>query len=896
MNKISTIHSLKSIAVILIGLLLVSMSIDSANAQNYGIRDDGGVNLPTVTYWYTGTTVDSTVQGADFDGTDFGVVSAFIFKDADIKTWKSDGGDVTGAQFNYKVWEIGETEPASYTVRNIGWSLNEGGGNQIWGSFGDQIDVASGLTAGMYNVKILFSISGTGTPGTTEDGPYTASFEIPSVSSAAEIVSFTVPEQVVATDISSAEGTIEIGVLDGTDVTSLVPTIVISDGASVDPASGVAQDFSSDVIYTVTAEDNVTTKTWTVSVAFYTPNYGIRDDGGVNLPTLSYLHSEIADPVTEQGTDFNGSDFGEVSTFSFTGAAIKIWKSGSGDVYNTHFNYKVWADGDAEPDDYITHDVGWTANDSTGYQTWAGFGSPLNISNGLDAGVYNIKVLFSISGTGVPGISEDGPYLSTFEIPGISSAAEIITFEFAEQVEPAVLNSIDGTIDLTVYPDADITDLVPTIVISEGATIDPMSGVSQDFTAPFTYTVTAEDQTTTKDWTVTVTVAEPNYGLRDDEGVNLPDVTYWYTGIEEDSTEQGADFEGQALGAIDAYFLKGATIKTWKAGEGDVTGAQLNYKVWSVDSLEPADYSIRNVNWTSDDGDGNQTWSDFGDAIDITSGLEPGDYNIKILFSMSGNGIPGITENGPFSQTFTLQASNNIARIDAQYISCGVNDSQQSFGAEMFDGLDFGEITPPSGLWLYGGGIQTFELGSYSFINSRMYYRVYEDGSAAGTFSYVDLPFVEELPTPGEEVWETLTQDIDLSTGLSNGDYNFEIYFEAKYTTSDGGDTITIIKDNAGSNYVALFNFNDGTGINSSNTNDLKIYPNPATNMIYIDLDNSESYTKINLYSADGRLVFQKDVIGLNKVEMPVSQLTAGMYLVNIQGENKSISTRIIIE
>ncbi|PLX19451.1 MAG: hypothetical protein C0599_10915, partial [Salinivirgaceae bacterium] len=152
MKSFFTMLMKKQIAVLFTGLLLFWMSINAVNAQNYGIRDDGGVNLPTVTYWYTGATVDSTVQGAAFDGTDFGVVSAFIFKDADIKTWKSDGGDVTGAQFNYKVWEKGETEPASYTVRNIGWSVDEGCGNQIWGSFGDQIDVASGLVAGTYNV------------------------------------------------------------------------------------------------------------------------------------------------------------------------------------------------------------------------------------------------------------------------------------------------------------------------------------------------------------------------------------------------------------------------------------------------------------------------------------------------------------------------------------------------------------------------------------------------------------------------------------------------------------------------------------------------------------------------------------------------------------------------
>lgn len=877
-------------------LFLFWFQTNDLSAQNYGMRDDGGVNLPTVTYWYTGSTVDSTVQGAGFDGASFGVVSAFIFKGTAIKTWKASGGDVTGAQFNFKVWASGDAEPANYTVRAVDWSSDDGGGNQTWAGFGDQIDVASGLDAGTYNVKILFSISGTGTPGITEDGPYTATFEIPSVSSAAEILSFTVTEQVVATQINSSEGTIEIGMLDGADVTALIPAIQISDGATIDPMSGEVQNFSSDVTYTVTAEDNTTNKLWTISVAYYTPNYGIRDDNAANLPTLSFIHTGITENVTQYGSEFDGSSFGEVSAFSFAGAAIKIWKTGSGDVYSAHFNYKVWGNGDSEPSEYTTHNVSWTANDSTGYQTWAGFGSPIDITTSLDAGLYNIKVLFSISGNGVPGIVEDGPYVAIFEIPGISTAAEILSFEFSEQVEQAIINSMDSTVDITVNPDADITNLIPIITISDGATIDPLSGMAQNFSDPFAYTVTAEDESTTKEWTVTVTVAEPNYGLRDDDGVNLPDLTYWYTGQSDDITAQGIDFEGQNTGAIDAYFLKGATIKTWKANGGDITGAQLNYKVWSVDSLEPTAYSLRNVNWTSDDGDGNQTWSDFGDVIDITSGLDAGDYNLKVLFSISGTGMAGLTEDGPYSQAFTLEASNNVAQIDNQYVSCGVNDAQQTFGASMFDGLDLGEVTPTTGLHLYGGGIQTFKSGDYNFIGAKLYYRVYEIDNSASSFEFIDLPFAEELPTPGEEVWETLIQDIDLSTGLANGDYYFEVYFEAKYTTSEGGDTITIVKDNAGTNYQALFNFNDGTGLEVIGNSDLRVYPNPVQQLLNVRWQLEDGYTELSVYSSEGKLIIEKSTYMKDCSELNVSDWPKGLYFLNLTGNKKVVSKRFIVE
>jgi hypothetical protein len=59
---------------------------------------------------------------------------------------------------------------------------------------------------------------------------------------------------------------------------------------------------------------------------------------------------------------------------------------------------------------------------------------------------------------------------------------------------------------MTVSGATDITSLSPVISISPFANISPASGVARDFTAPVTYTVTAQDATT-KQWTVTVSKA-----------------------------------------------------------------------------------------------------------------------------------------------------------------------------------------------------------------------------------------------------------------------------------------------------------------------------------------------------------------------------------------------------
>lgn len=59
-----------------------------------------------------------------------------------------------------------------------------------------------------------------------------------------------------------------------------------------------------------------------------------------------------------------------------------------------------------------------------------------------------------------------------------------IHFDFMPQV---------NTLDTSVPFDTDVTALIPEIIVSDGATIYPESGIAQDFTMPVTYTVTARD-------------------------------------------------------------------------------------------------------------------------------------------------------------------------------------------------------------------------------------------------------------------------------------------------------------------------------------------------------------------------------------------------------------------
>ena len=79
----------------------------------------------------------------------------------------------------------------------------------------------------------------------------------------------------------------------------------------------------------------------------------------------------------------------------------------------------------------------------------------------------------------------------------------ILSFRFDALDDSGVIDQIARTISFVLPAETDVTQLVPTIEVSEGATVEPASGVAQDFTNPVTYTVTAHNGTTAV-YTVTV--------------------------------------------------------------------------------------------------------------------------------------------------------------------------------------------------------------------------------------------------------------------------------------------------------------------------------------------------------------------------------------------------------
>lgn len=103
------------------------------------------------------------------------------------------------------------------------------------------------------------------------------------------------------------------------------------------------------------------------------------------------------------------------------------------------------------------------------------------------------------------GDAPDLGYAEYGDVTVDSTATDITSFILSERTGPAVIDTVNHTVSIEIDFIYDITDLTPSITMSYGATISPLSGVSQDFTSPVVYTVTALDGVTEQEWTVTVT-------------------------------------------------------------------------------------------------------------------------------------------------------------------------------------------------------------------------------------------------------------------------------------------------------------------------------------------------------------------------------------------------------
>jgi hypothetical protein len=336
----------------------------------------------------------------------------------------------------------------------------------------------------------------------------------------------------------------------GTDVTALVASFTttgasVAVGATAQVSGTTPNNFTSPVVYTVTAAD-ASTQTYTVTVTVApNPAKAITAFSFASLSASGVINesSHTISVTVPFGTNRNGL----VATFTTTGASVAVGGTAqtSGVTVNnfiTPVTYTVTAVDSSIQTYSVTVTVAANpAKDITAFSftspaaTGVIIGTNIALTVPFGTNVTTLVANFTTSGESVAvggstQVSGTTPNNFTSPVTYTVTAADsstqtytvtvtvaanpakaITSFSFASLPAIGSVTEPTHTIAVTVPFGTDVTALVATFTttgasVAVGATVQVSGTTPNNFTSPVTYTVTAADATT-QTYTVTVTVA-----------------------------------------------------------------------------------------------------------------------------------------------------------------------------------------------------------------------------------------------------------------------------------------------------------------------------------------------------------------------------------------------------
>ena len=114
--------------------------------------------------------------------------------------------------------------------------------------------------------------------------------------------------------------------------------------------------------------------------------------------------------------------------------------------------------------------------------------------------------------------------------------------------------------------------------------------------------------------------------------------------------------------------------------------------------------------------------------------------------------------------------------------------------------------------------------------------------------------------------------------------YNNEIYFGGNYPTQ--GVELWKLTDNS----LSTKDYNNAI------TQKLNIFPNPASNIVTIKMDDEIEIENVEIYNLIGKKVISENVNNQKNIELNVSNLSKGIYVVKAKVNNFIISKKLIIQ
>lgn len=83
-------------------------------------------------------------------------------------------------------------------------------------------------------------------------------------------------------------------------------------------------------------------------------------------------------------------------------------------------------------------------------------------------------------------------------------------------------------------------------------------------------------------------------------------------------------------------------------------------------------------------------------------------------------------------------------------------------------------------------------------------------------------------------------------------------------------------------------------GLNDVLANKFSMFPNPAINKVTISNTENILVNTVNITDVNGRIVLANNYNGVNAVELNVSDLNTGIYFININASEGSLTKKLM--
>ncbi len=690
----------------------------------------------------------------------------------------------------------------------------------------------SGVTSNDFTYPVNYFI-------TAEDGVTVQDWIVTVVSIApnteTDILAYSFPEQTGLAVINPGDYTVDIEVEYGTDVTNLVATFLLSEGAAanvngIDQISGISQnDFTYPVTYVITAEDQLNVQNWVVNVSIALNSetdilaYSFAEQTG---PAIINSTIHTVDIEVEYGTDLTNL----VATFLLSdGASAKV-------------NGIVQISGVTQNDFTYTVTYAITAEDQLTVQNW----------------VVNVSI-------------------------ALNSETNILAYSFAEQTAPAIINSTIHTVDIEVEYGTDVTNLVATFVLSDGATanvngIDQISGITQnDYTYPVTYVITAEDQLTAQNWVVNVSIALNSetdiltYSFAEQTGPAIINSTIHTVDIE---VEYGTD-----LTNLVATFLlsDGASAKV--NGIVQISGVTQNDFTYTVTYAITAEDQLTVQNW----------------VVNVSIALNSETY--ILAYSFAEQTTPALINSTIHTVDIEVEYGTDVTNLVATFL-LSEGASAKVNGIDQISGVTQNDFTYPVTYVITAENqitVQNWMVNVSIALNSETDILVYsftEQTAPALINSTIHTVDIEvEYGTDVTNLVATFllsegasakVNGIDQISGITQNDFTYPVNY---VITSENG---LNVQD-------WLVTVDVYTGINDNFAGKAITYPNPYSSRTTIYFNNPfhQDYS-LSIFDLGGKVVQKVNQIKSSYYEFERGSLPNGVYLLELKGE-KVYSGKMVI-